>query len=160
MSQILIQKPSCTWLINLSFRIKIKKCQGAGKFWLAVSKKTLTVPFAVLKMQPPFPAHPICIGMWVEGCLRPWTGSLWDHNSLPAEGPKFDLCSTHAKTSWGPNNAFPWGIRRHISKVFITKVWRTRPNWRFSISHVQGFFNSPCTKNREKLTLNFWAENF
>ncbi len=31
--------------------------------------------------------------------------------SLPAEGPEFDLRSTHARTSWDPNNAFPWGVR-------------------------------------------------
>ena len=60
--------------------------------------------------------------------------------SLPAEGPKFDLRSTHARTSWDPNNAFPWGVRRHISKVFITKVGRT---WRFSISHVPTWRNNP-----------------
>ncbi len=28
-------------------------------------------------------------------------------NSLPAEGPQFDLRSTHAGTSCDPNNAFP-----------------------------------------------------
>ncbi len=57
-------------------------------------------------------------------------------HSLWPEGPKFKIRSTHARTNWDPNNAFLWGVRRHISKVFITKVGQNGPNWRFPISHV------------------------
>ncbi len=94
-------------------------------------------------------------------------------DSLWPEGPKFEIRSTYARTNWDPNNAFPWGVRRHISKVFITKVGQTGPNWRFSISHVMSmgknqpqmgkhqswanwtkltFFNIACNVNGEKPT--------
>ncbi len=39
--------------------------------------------------------------------------------SLWPEGPKFEMRSTHARTNWDPNNAFPWGVRRHICMVVL-----------------------------------------
>ncbi len=63
-----------------------------------------------------------------------------DHfnSSLSSEDQKFEIRCTHARTSWDPNNAFPWCaiIVGHMSKVYITKVGRNGPNWRFSKSHV------------------------
>ena len=37
-------------------------------------------------------------------------GGIFNPNvtkSLLADGPMFELCSTHARTNWNPNTAFP-----------------------------------------------------
>ncbi len=44
-----------------------------------------------------------------------YTQRQMNYNGLYAEGPKIDLSSTNARTNWDPNNAFPWGVRRHAS---------------------------------------------
>ena len=53
--------------------------------------------------------------------------------SLWPEGPLFELHSTNARINWDSKNAFPWGVRRPILLVFITKGGRTSPFLSFLI---------------------------
>ncbi len=72
--------------------------------------------------------------------------AMHNTSSLRSKVPKFDFRCTHPRTSRDHNNAFLWGVRRHILKFARMKVGRTWPNRRFSKLHV-----IPMGENKPKI---------
>ncbi len=70
--------------------------------------------------------------------------------SLRSEDWKFEFRRTHPRTNWDLNNAFSWGVRRHILKVARMKVDRSRPNQCF----FQNCMLFLCLSCGEKSTQN------